>query len=183
MASLFTWSQNELIGSFQRSNKVIASVLNKFVMFFNKSITDFFFPMKEMLPANSRKKFNFLPDTPRETFLEVNKLGLPSFFPSLFINFIGWSCVSNCNFLFILLIVTKTYFLFGNVSLENLFIFSFRLSILPNLFTLLTYFLFLLHFFFFFDLLRVLLCPIQWRFYERVNASLYEFWLARKSGK
>ena len=50
--------------------------------------------------------------------------------------------VSNCNFIFILLIVTKTNFLSGPVSSDNLQIFFFSFVD----FTLLTYFLFPLHF-------------------------------------
>ena len=76
--ALFTWLQNELIDRSQRSNKTIPYVSNKFVVFFNTSATAFFvfcfFPTKEMVQANSHKRFNFFPETPRATFLEVNKL-------------------------------------------------------------------------------------------------------------
>ena len=88
------------------------------------------FPTKEMLLANSPKKFNFFPETPQTTFLTR----LAQFSPNLFIIVISVS-VSNHNFIFIFWIVMKTNFLSRDVLFEILLIFS-----------LLTYFLFLVHF-------------------------------------
>ena len=60
-----------------------------------------------MLQANSPKKFNFFPEKPGATFLEDNKRGLSNFLQVFSLIIVISDPVSNCNFVFILLIVTK----------------------------------------------------------------------------
>ena len=55
----------------------------------------------------------------------VNKLGLPIFLQVFSLIIVIADPVFNCNFIFILLIMTKTNFLFGDVSFEILLIFFF----------------------------------------------------------
>ena len=80
-----------------------------------------------MLQTDSPQKFNFLSDSPRATFLEVNKVSFPNFLLVTSLIIIISDLEAICNFIFILLIVTDTSFLFEGVSFDNLLIFFFSL--------------------------------------------------------
>ena len=151
---------NWLAGPKDRIRQCHLFRINSLCFFSTSTTVLLIFPTKEkMLPVNTPEKLTFLPDTPPATFLEINKLGSTSFFRVFSLIIVISDPVSNYNFIFILLIVIKGNFLFGCVSFDNLLIFSFHLSPLPNIFTLLTYFFFNFCSIFLY-LQQVLLCSI-----------------------